>query len=90
MWFASAHGLDVDGVVAAATQHPRVLALTDPVRTPKVLAAALEAVGMPVRVTVLERLGEPDERITTADAAGIAAGEFDGLSVVFIEREEPV
>jgi precorrin-6Y C5,15-methyltransferase (decarboxylating)/cobalt-precorrin-7 (C5)-methyltransferase len=90
VWFASAHGLDVDGVVAAAREHPRVLALTDPARTPEVLAAALDAVGMAARVTVLERLGEPDERITTADTAGIAAGEFDGLSIVFIEREEPV
>jgi precorrin-6B methylase 1 len=44
---------------------------------------------MAVRLTVMERLGEPDEQITTADAAGIAAGRFDGLSVVFIEREEP-
>ncbi len=87
--FASAHGLKVAGVVAAAAAHPRVLALTDARRTPQAVAAALVAAGIDAAVTVLERLGEPDERITSADAAGVAAGEFDGLSVVFIEREEP-
>jgi len=89
IWFASAHGLEIAGVVAAAAAHPRVLALTDARRTPQALAAALVAAGVDAAVTVLERLGEPDEKITSADAGGIAAGEFDGLSVVFIEREEP-
>ena len=89
LWFASAHGLSVDGVVDAAREHPHVLALTDAGRTPQALAAALAAAGVEARVTVLERLGEPDERITTGAASGIAAGEFDGLSVVFIEREDP-
>ena len=88
LWFASAHGLSVDGVVDAAREHPRVLALTDASRTPQALAAALTAAGVEARVTVLERLGEPDERITTGAADDIAAGEFDGLSVVFIERED--
>jgi cobalamin biosynthesis protein CbiD len=87
--FASAHGLDLDTVVTAAREQPHVLALTDSARSPQALAAALVAAGIHARVTVLERLGEPDEHITTADAAGIAAGRFDGLSVVFIEREEP-
>ena len=77
------------GVVAAVAAHPRVLALTDARRSPQVIAAALVAAGLRAAVTVLERLGEPDECITSADAASIAAGEFDGLSVVFIEREEP-
>jgi precorrin-6B methylase 1 len=38
----------------------------------------------------MERLGESDERITTGSAEAIAAGDFDALSVVYIEREEPV
>ncbi len=88
LWFASAHGLDVDGVVAAVAAHPRVLALTDSRRSPQALAAALAATGIDAAVTVLERLGEADERITSGDVAAVAAGEFDGLSVVFIEREE--
>ena len=89
VFFASAHGLEIAGVVAAAAAHPRVLALTDARRTPQALAAALGAAGIDAAVTVLERLGEPDEKVTSADVADIAAGEFDGLSVVFIEREEP-
>jgi len=87
--FASAHGHDVQGVVAAAAEHPRVLALADARRSPQVIASAVVAAGIPAEVTVLERLGERDERITRAAAEEIAAGEFDGLSVVFIERKEP-
>ena len=86
--FASAHGLDLDGVVAAVGEHPAVLALTDARRSPQALAAALAAAGISATLTVLERLGEKDERITRGDAASIAGGEFDGLSVVFIERKE--
>lgn len=87
--FASAHGLDVAGVVEAVLKHPRVLALTDARRSPQAIAAALSAAEIHADVTVLERLGEKDERITSAAAAEIAMGEFDGLSVVFIERKEP-
>ena len=86
--FASAHGLDVDGVVAAVKGHPAVLALTDARRSPQALAVALAVAGISAAVTVLERLGEKDERITCGDVASIAGGEFDGLSVVFIERKE--
>lgn len=89
LWFASAHGLDVEGVVAAAAEHPSVLALTDATHSPQAVAAGLVAAGIDATVTVLERLSEADERITRADAATVAAGEFDGLSVVVIEREEP-
>jgi cobalt-precorrin-5B (C1)-methyltransferase len=87
--FASAHGLDVAGVVKALVGHPRVLALSDSRRSPQAIAAAVVAAGIQAEVTVLERLSETDERITSADAEGIAAGEFDGLSVVYIERKEP-
>lgn len=87
--FASAHGLDIGGVVAAVIAHPCVLALTDATRSPQALAAALLSAGIAASVTVLERLGEPDERITAGDAATIASGTFDGLSVVFVQREEP-
>jgi cobalt-precorrin-5B (C1)-methyltransferase len=87
--FASAHGLEVDGVVAAVAGHPRVLALADARRSPQAIAAAVTAAGIEADVTVLERLGEDNERITHAGARDIAAGEFDGLSVVYIERREP-
>jgi cobalt-precorrin-5B (C1)-methyltransferase len=87
--FASAHGLDVAGVVKALVGHPRVLALSDSRRSPQAIAAAVTAAGIQAEVTVLERLSEKDERITSADAEEIADGEFDGLSVVYIERKEP-
>ena len=86
--FASAHGLGVEGVVAAVRAHRRVMALTDARTAPQALAGALAAAGLSAVVTVLERLGEGDERITCGTAAEIAAGAFDGLSVVTIEREE--
>jgi cobalt-precorrin-5B (C1)-methyltransferase len=87
--FASAHGLAVEGVVAAARSHPCVFALSDAAHPPQVLAAALVAAGMPdARVTVLERLGLYDERVTAGDAASVAAGAFDGLAVTVIDREE--
>jgi precorrin-6Y C5,15-methyltransferase (decarboxylating) len=87
--FASAHGLEIECVVAAVRAHPHVLALTDARRTPQALAAALAAARIQARLTVLERLGEPDERMTSGDAPSIAAQEFDGLAVVVVDREEP-
>lgn len=84
----SAHGLDVARVVEAVVSHPSVFALTDARRSPQVIAAALTAAEISAEVTVLERLGEKDERITSGRAAEIATGEFDGLSVVFIARNE--
>ncbi len=87
--FASAHGLDVAGVVEAVVGHHRVLALSDSRRRPQAIAAAVVAGGIQAEVTVLERLGETDECITSAGAEEIAAGDFDGLSVVYIERMEP-
>lgn len=86
--FASAHGLGVEGVVAAVADRPHVVALSDARTPPQVLAAAVLAAGLQADVTVLERVGQPDERITAGDAAAIAAGEYDGLAVTFIDREE--
>ncbi len=88
MRLVSAHGSDVKPVVDAVASSPRVLALCDARHTPQALAAEVVAAGFAAELTVLERLGEPDERITSAAAAEIATGEFDGLSIVFIEREE--
>jgi cobalt-precorrin-5B (C1)-methyltransferase len=86
--FASAHGQDVAGVVAAAASHARVLALADSRHSPQAIAAAVAAAGLAAEVTVLERLGEQNERITCAPAEDIATGAFDGLSVVYIERKD--
>jgi cobalt-precorrin-5B (C1)-methyltransferase len=86
--FASAHGQDVEGVVAAVAEHPRVIALADARHSPQVIAAAVDSAGFAAEIAVLERLGERTERITRSGARDIATGEFDGLSVVFIERKE--
>jgi cobalt-precorrin-5B (C1)-methyltransferase len=86
--FSSAHGQGLAAVVASVAAAPRVLALADPRRSPEKIAAAVVAAGLDADVTVLERLGEESERITSADAREIAGGEFDGLSIVYIERKE--
>lgn len=57
---------------------------------PEMFSAALNERG-DFEVTVLERSGYPDERVTTGQAATIAAGSFDALSVLFVRnaiREE--
>ena len=84
--FASAHGGSIDAVVAATQAHPRVLALTDARNTAQAVAVALLAAGCAAEITVFERLGEPDERITCGSPETVAATAFDGLAVVFIER----
>jgi precorrin-6y C5,15-methyltransferase (decarboxylating) CbiE subunit len=86
--FASAHGSELAAVVAAVRRYERVFALTDAVNTPQALAAALANVDLGLALTVLERLGLPDERITSGSPAAIAAGTFAALAVVFIEHEE--
>lgn len=85
--FASAHGAGIDAVLAAARAHPRVVALTDARSTAQAVAAALLAAGEPAAITVFERLGEPDERITHGSPETLAATAFDGLAVVFVERD---
>ena len=85
--FASAHGAGIDAVLAAARAHPRVVALTDARSTAQAIAAALLAAGEPAAITVFERLGEPDERITHGSPETLAATAIDGLAVVFIERD---
>ncbi len=82
--FASAHGRKIVEVVEAAWRHPRVLALTDYAHPAQSIAAALAAEGLDYPLTVLERLGYPDECITAGTATEIAGGTFDPLAVVWI------
>jgi precorrin-6y C5,15-methyltransferase (decarboxylating) CbiE subunit len=86
--FASAHGTELAAVISAVRRYERVFALTDAANTPQALAAALADVDADLALTVLERLGLPDERITGGSPAAIAAGTFAALAVVFIEHEE--
>lgn len=80
----SAHGRDPADAIAACVASRRTLVLVDRATPPEAFSAALAASG-PYRVTVLERLGGADERVSVGSAEEIAAGEFDPLSVVFVE-----
>lgn len=84
---ASAHGRDSEAVITAVRANPRILALTDHKTPAQQLAAQLLAQGLSGNMTVLERLGYADERMTRGSFSEIAAGTFDPLAVVFIQRE---
>lgn len=84
----SAHGLGVEHVVAAVAAQPCVFSLADARTPPQAIAGALAEAGFNAQVAVFERLGEPDERETSGPVEEIARGEFDGLAVVVVQREE--
>lgn len=87
---SSAHGREVRDVVDAVVTAERVFALADRDASPQAIASALcEAGHAGARMTVCERLGYADERITHAACEEIARGRFDGLSVVYVERGAP-
>jgi cobalt-precorrin-5B (C1)-methyltransferase len=86
--FASAHGRDPEASLAACERNNRTLVLADRQATAQVLAAALAVRGA-FQVTVCERVGYRDERITTGSAAEIAAGDFDPLALLLVERRNP-
>jgi precorrin-6Y C5,15-methyltransferase (decarboxylating) len=79
----SAHGRPLAAAVDAVMDYDKVVVLTAPDQPPEAVGRALLARGGPERdVTVASRLGEPAELVWQGDAAGLAAGEFDPLSVV--------
>lgn len=79
----SAHGRPSDGAVAAVLQYPKVAVLTAPLQPPQSLGQRLiEAQSPPRDVVIASRLGEPDEQLVHTDVAGLAAGDFDPMSVV--------
>ena len=83
----SLHGRDVD-IVPDVARHRRVFALVGGPEGAAELCRALKAVGLErVRVTVGERLGYPEERLTAGTAAELAERTFDPLSAVLIENE---
>lgn len=83
--FSSAHGRDPEAALAACERSERTVVLADRDASPQALAAALATRGE-FRITVCERLGYPDERITAGSASQIASGEFDPLSLLLVER----
>lgn len=86
----SVHGRDHD-IVPDVMRHRRVFALVGGENGMAVLCRRLTGAGLgDVRVSVGERLGYADERITVGTAAELAEGQFHSLSAALIEHERPV
>jgi len=86
----SAHGRALDEAVAAAATSPKAAVLTSPDTPPEALGQALLGAGCGLRhVTVCSRLGEQTETVVATDLDGLAAGTFEGLSVVVLRAPAP-
>ena len=84
----SAHGRELD-VAAAVRRHRRLFVLTGGENGVRELCEALTAAGLGrVRVSVGERLGYPEERVSAGTAAELAGRDFQTLSVMLIENED--
>jgi precorrin-6Y C5,15-methyltransferase (decarboxylating) len=82
----SLHGRELDRVRPHLQPGARVLALTSDGEGPAALAGLLTATGFGAsRLTVLEALGGPRERIRTTTAAEFDLGKIDPLNTVAIE-----
>jgi len=81
----SLHGRDRD-IAGAVGRHRRVFALVGGEGGAQKLCADLAAAGLgDVQVSVGERLGYPDEAVTTGTAAELAGTSFHSLSAVLIQ-----
>lgn len=84
----SLHGRELDRVRPHLQPGGRLLALTSDEDGPAALASLLTAAGFGAsRLTVLEALGGPRERIRSATAASFDLGSIDPLNTVAIEVE---
>ena len=82
----SLHGRELDRVRPHLQPGAHVLALTSDGEGPAALAALLAATGFgPSRLTILEALGGPRERIRATTAAEFDLGQADPLNTVAIE-----
>ncbi len=82
----SLHGKSLDLVRPHLHPGRRVLALTSDAAGPAALAALLAEAGFGTsRLTVLEALGGPDERVRTTAAAGFALADVAPLNLVAVE-----
>ena len=81
----SAHGRPLADAVDAALRHPKVAVLVSPENSASALGAALLAAGVGARsATVCSRLGLAGEQVVATDLPGLAAGDWDPLSVVVL------
>ena len=76
----SAHGRPPHHAIAVCRRFPKVAVLTEPAFGPRELGSALAHLER--RFVVAERLGHPDERITTLSAAEAAKREWNDPNVV--------
>jgi precorrin-6Y C5,15-methyltransferase (decarboxylating) len=82
----SVHGRPLELLIPHLQPGARLLALSWDARTPADVARLLIARGMGAsRITVLERMGGPHERIRTSDAASAGFTDVDALNTLAIE-----
>jgi precorrin-6Y C5,15-methyltransferase (decarboxylating) len=82
----SAHGRPLDAIALHLYPGARLLVLGEDKATPAKLAALLRVRGYgKSRITVLERLGGPHEKIRTGVASRWRVGKCDPLSVISVE-----
>lgn len=81
----SSHGRDPGPAIDAVLHGGKVAIMTAPGTPPELIGSRLVEAGCgPRRVVVASRLGEADESVVRTDLAGLAAGEFDPMSVVVL------
>jgi len=83
----SAHGRDLAAVAPLIVAAGKAAVLTSPTVPPETIGRVLIEVGDTRRVAVCSRLGDLDESVTPTDAAGLANGRYDPLSVVVLWDE---
>jgi precorrin-6B C5,15-methyltransferase / cobalt-precorrin-6B C5,C15-methyltransferase len=84
----TAHGRDPGPAVGGALSVRVAAVLCGPASPPQRIASLLLAAGMEdCRAVVAERIGGPVERFVDTTLGGVAASEFDPLSVLVVERE---
>ncbi|HEY2705425.1 MAG TPA: precorrin-6y C5,15-methyltransferase (decarboxylating) subunit CbiE [Candidatus Dormibacteraeota bacterium] len=86
----SAHGRDPATALAGALAGGPAAIHCDGVNSPQRLAATLLEAGMEdCRAVVGERLGGPVERVVDTTLSAVAAGSWDGNSVLLLDRAGP-
>lgn len=84
----SLHGRPIDLIHPLLHTNARILALTSDGKAPMEIAALLTALGFGAsRLTVLEALGGPDERIRTARADAFDLENINPLNILAIDVE---
>jgi precorrin-6Y C5,15-methyltransferase (decarboxylating) len=87
----SAHGRPLPEAARRAAAAPKAAVLTAPDAPPQDLGSELVALGARHRrVVVCSRLGQGDEVVAETDVGGLAAGEWEPLSVVVLLDGPPV